>query len=159
MAETKIKKGCENCAFGSCGGSMSSNALWTNYKCVYHGTARYVAKTDLIKETNRPHWCPLNARKTTNENMDYYEKRRLWEKMKPVMTWEDIHEGVVYHIPPYLGEQRYDIIVTTKTSASINYKRLNSTNDKLVYTAYKESDIVRKMVPHMIKKIEVKRVV
>ena len=159
---SECKNTCNNCGFllrrkSNYGGADSSNIY-----CDKDSTSKLIELSvkdgEIIKS---PHWCPIMEEKgvmdkiKNNIPLTNGEKRTLLMRHKPVISWDDIKQDEIYHIPPLLGEKRKDVLVTWKGKYSLTMKDLTKSYHS-VETIYPSTLTSRFLIKHKIKNIEIK---
>lgn len=112
---------CYTCSNCSC--NYHINALYCNIlKRNVITTPSYV---DLIyAETDE---CPLVI------NQDKAILYSKWKKIQPLVKFDDIKEGLVYHVPPFMNSSRKDIKIVSKSKGFFKYKIEGLQYDYLAY--------------------------
>ena len=114
------------------------------------------------QDVKMPHWCPIEEANKIQVKIDKGEKLTNGEKKTmlmrhtPLISWEDIKVNDVYHIPPLLGQDRKDVLVTWKGEYSCTFKNL-SKGKNTIETIYPSTVESRFFVKHKLKKIEIDR--
>lgn len=127
-----------------------------NIYCNYNDVERMVDLSVPPKAyVEIPSWCPKN-KKVASSALSFADKMSLLRKMTPLIKWDEIEVNTVYHLPQLPGEERNDIIVTRKDSASLTYREIGGAN-YVYHTIYPESVISRFLVKNKIKKYIVKQ--
>lgn len=74
----------------------------------------------------------------------------LWNGLPKMIEWNDIQEGVVYHIPKIKNKKRKDILVVAKTNYSIIVKTIaedgKATNYETCTYLFPQEEEVKRMV-------------
>ena len=75
-----------------------------------------------------PLWCPVKDIKIENkmqvEPLTFYQKMELLKKIIPNVSWDDIQEHRVYHVPAYPNGERKDIYIVSKQTYYCSYVEL-----------------------------------
>lgn len=160
---------CNNCVCATSKEADCSGGQLSNWYCSSKGTKRIIEMSVLsTAEISIPKWCPMGLHKPTiqttettkaetKKELSWIEKKNLWESITPICKWEDIKASSVFHVPPVLGEKRKDIIVTSVTEFSFQYRVLSNSEtapSTCIYTVYKTGFWWKFMSKHKIKKIE-----
>ena len=66
---------------------------------------------------------------TAKEKLQEFKKNM--SKYNPMIAWDDIKVGGVYHIPPIKTLCRRDIIILEKDTDGAKYKRIDDTEQKV----------------------------
>ena len=130
---------CDNCEF--CKRVPKSSGYYFDTYCT-HGKSKDddISEFKLIQswtfETSKvykPVYCPKNKKKTLPINYNQ------WKMIRPMVKWDDIKVGRVYHVPPVNGEKRMDVMVTTKSQYMINVRVLKGPSTGTTISFYPES--------------------
>ena len=71
------------------------------------------------------------------------------KKVSPLMNWEDIKVGEMYHLPPLVYNKRMDFVVVEKTDNLIKINRLGDDyNQTMFRTDITSRFIVKKLDLH-----------
>lgn len=139
----------------------SRRTIYHNWYCMKDTVpnSRRTIGTVIIANTmvNSPSWCPYkttNQDRQTMSNNSYIERRDLWNTITPLIQWDDIKIGEVYHVPPVMGDERMDIVIISKNNYNVTYRRLDK--DSTFTTAFYPGTVMsRFLVKHKIKDIKV----
>lgn len=161
-----LPKSCNVCKYSQCTLiSKGSIKNYNNWHCMYNGVKTLLdMSVPSDKDVNIPSYCPLKAisKIETKDNkpnkMSYTERRDFFDKIKPLMEWDDIEEKTVYHVPPLPTETRKDIYIISKNNYSCTYRVLSSnasTSNGVILTMYKSTLMYKFLQKHKVKQIEV----
>lgn len=166
----KDEKKCNGCGQAICNMVKSSNGERFNWYCEMGNEWRSLEiAAPKGFQVPRPHWCPKynkngesTTRTTTSTVSTMETTKSVYESMtqvKPMTPWDDIKENTIYHVPPMMGQNRRDILVTKKTDYIINYKVLqkNMSVNNATYTLYPSMQLAKFLVPHKNLKVELIR--
>lgn len=162
---------CNKCSCSICKETDCSHGTLNNWYCNSKNVKRIIEMSVLsTAEISIPSWCPMGlynkkstisttetTRQETKKELTWMEKKNMWESIKPICEWDNIKINEVYHVPPVLSEKRKDIIVTSKTDFSFQYRHLSATKTEqnaCIYTVYKTACWWKFMSKHKLKKIE-----
>ena len=158
----ECKNTCNKCGFllrrkSNYGGDNSSN-VYCDKDSVSKLIELSINNDEIIQS---PHWCPLLEEKgimdkiKNNVPLTNGDKRILLMRHKPIISWDEIEQNTIYHIPPLLGEKRKDVLVTWKGQYSLTMKDLTKSCHS-VETIYPSTLTSRFLIKHKIKNIEIK---
>lgn len=152
---TKINY-CNNCMHSDFYPSKINGDKHNNWYCTALTPCKLI-ELSVKKDDNVeiPLWCPnsyCNNNKQIKNN--YVDKIKMWEKIEPIIQWDNIKANTIYHVPPVLNEKRKDILVISKSSFSITYRELykNKPSSSMISTIYKTNIWWKFMSEHKLKK-------
>lgn len=164
--DNRIPKNCNTCQYAK--PTLVQKGTFNNFNnwhCTYNGTHRLIdISVSTSKDVEIPKDCPckFNEKNQVGNNiytpLSYSEKRNIFESIKPLMSWDDIKEKEVYHVPPLPSETRKDIYIISKNDFSCTYRVLSSsisTSNGTILTMYKTSLMHKFLVKHKLREIEV----
>ena len=91
-------------------------------------------REDFRAEIARPDWCPAKgshgATSTTDNvkvrKVDKWDVEKALRHFKPKVNIDDLEEGDILHIPPFLGEERYNAVIKRKWMFSLDCEVLGA---------------------------------
>lgn len=163
MEKTKKREKCNGCPFVYKLRVSTGTKCYHNYYC--QNNPKNVNKlVDLSvgegEDVKVPLWCPINMGAEDEKFMNgEAPKKKTWTDIVPQLTFAELEEGKVYHVPPYDNHARMDILITRKSEYSASYKVLNESRDTSysINTLYPNTIIMRFITKHKIQNIEVKQ--
>lgn len=79
------------------------------------------------KDFIAPEWCPLYKKNNQSNNVLTREERlNKWKSLKAKTPFSDFEKDVIYHIPPFMENQRKDVTVIDKSSYFIRVKNVSN---------------------------------
>lgn len=154
MAREKITN-CKDCEFCSIIPSLPNQPLnkWRDVKCNHEliDTCTVKGYVDEDEKVPVPSWCPMKYSDDYYKHKTITEIREYISKIKPLVKWEDIKVGEIYHIPPIGNQKRTDIFIISHSEYMIRFKELTDIETGTGYerTMYKVSfDDWRVMAPY-----------
>jgi len=73
------------------------------------------------------------------------ELKNELQKVKSILSWDEIKEKEVYHIPPLISLERRDLYIISKNGNKATYKKVGDTTQQ-ERTMYDSSVFARFMV-------------
>lgn len=152
---------CNNCIYLSRKEALVNEC--ENAYCNKEKTIRLIEfRIPIGKDVKVPHWCPIKEldnikiKLNKGKKLTNGEKKIMLMNHTPFIAWDDIKVNHIYHIPPLLGEQRKDVLVTWRGEYSCTFKNLSSGGNR-IETIYPSTLESRFFVEHKLKKIEVEK--
>jgi len=118
-----------------------TSPLTYNFKCTCPTDAGLNVNGHLISyrenfnaDITRPDWCPTKGvkkssktdSKTMVRKIDKWDIEKALRHFKPKVNINDLEEGDILHIPPFLGEDRYDAVIKKKWMFSLDCEVLGA---------------------------------
>lgn len=167
--EEEIDIYCNGCIYSESKNVKDSNGVvYKTWSCEYCSGKSKIIDINVREgvKVKPPSWCglieALGYKQKEEEKKKMittypYEKRDAIMRLECQIPWGKIKVGEVYHIPPIMEMKRKDILVTSITEFSLNYRELlkDGKISQGVQTLYPTSMQTRFLTQHKIREIVV----
>lgn len=111
---------------------------------------------DVEEDIKCPNWCPLNpnAVKETYTNPSLNKHKAMfdrWNSITRKLDWDSIKVGEIYHLPPYMGFERRDVIIVSKSNSQGTYREITKPTTTTPTTFYPTSIMLKFLVKSKLK--------